>query len=229
MIRKGLFLCLLTFVISALLFGFVYYGDGLIMEFKVAERVETLTISEISTYNPNATDGIYISFRYKNPKTGKEYSSPGIFTLDKSYKVGDKVEVVTRDGCPSSLLCETIRGRRRTILDRAYDVGYQRGMIHHLIASLLLFSIMWLPYHKMILEELRKRKKFIVITTTIYAIITVAACAFWIIAVHDNSWDALAYAGLSILIFAGGTISLLIAWLIYSVIMKKYEKRHNSV
>ena len=223
---------MLTFLLSALLFDIVYYADGIISEFKVTERVETLPIAEITTFNPNNTDGLYLTFRYTDPKTGEVYSNPHIFTSDKTYKGGDEVKVVTRNDRPSALLCQTKRGRQRTLIERAADVGYERGMVIHIIIISILIIIVWLPNHKKIPNEIRARKTFFTVVSEFYALITVAACTLWIIAVHDKTWDSLAYGALSVLIYAGGSIVLLTAWIINSIIRKKAAQQlrseHNS-
>lgn len=227
MIKKGLILCFLTFLLSALIFGIVYYADGLITEFKETEKVETIPISNISTYNPNNTDGIYLSFIYKDKKTKKEYSSLGIFTKDKSYKVGDEVKVVTRNGKPQALLCQTKRGRQRTVLERAADIGYERGMIGHILIISVLITILWLPNHKTIPNEIKGRMHFFTVITTFYTITSVIAYVLWTIAIHDTTWDNLFYGALSILVYASGSIVLLTAWIINSIIRKKSAQKLN--
>ncbi len=223
MMKKGLILCFLTFLVSTLLLECVYYGDRLIVEFQETEKVETLPISEISTYNPNPTDGIYLGFRYRETKSGREYACYPLFTTDKSYQVGDPVEVVTRNGCPRSLLCNTKRKRQRTIAERAADVGYDCGMILHICITVVLLLLCCIPNRRMIPEEYKKRKKFVVINTAVYAIVSAAACVCWLAAVHNHTWDALAYGFFALLLYAGGAIGLLIAWIVNSVKLKKRE------
>ena len=221
MIKRGLILCILTVLISSLFIECVYYGDRLLSEFRFTEKAETMAISEISTFDPNDTGGIYLFFRYRDPETEKEYSNPGIFTQDTSYQVGDPVEVITRNGCPKELVCTTKRGRQRTALERAADVGIDCGMIVHILITGVLLLLLGIPNRRMIPEECRSRKKFFLVSTTIYGLISAAACVLWIMAVHDNTWDGLGYAFLSLLLFFGGSAALLIAWLTDSVIRKK--------
>ena len=227
MIKRGLVLSLITFLIASLFFEATYYGDRLIEEFQNTEDVETKTVYEIDTYNPNDTDGIYLTFRYTDSKTGKEYSSSPIFTRNKSYKVGDMVEVVTRNGRPDSLLSSTKRGRKRTALERATDTGYDCGMILHIIVTVTLLLIFTIPNRKMISEECRRRKKFIIRNSLIYAVFTLAATALWIIGVHVNGWDGLGYAFFSLLLYAGSSFGQAIAWLVNSIKLRK-ERNDNT-
>lgn len=223
--RKGFVLCILTFLFFTLLLECAFYGERLIAEFRYTEKVETLAISEISTYDPNDRDGIFLTFRYRDTESGNEYACSPLFTSDRSYQIGDPVTVVTRNGCPKSLLCDTKRKKQRTAAERAADVGYDTGMILHIIITVLLLLAFWLPNRKMIPAECRKRKRFVRINTTVYALIIAAAAAFWIAAEQNhNSWDGLGYACMSILLYIGGSLELLISWMISSVILKKWER-----
>lgn len=221
MIKKGLIIAVVLFLISSFFIESVYYGDCLVQEFKFTESMETLPVAEINTFNPNDSDGIYLRFLYHDPESGKEYSSFWIYSSDDSYQVGDMVDVVTRNGCPSSLLCSTKRKRPRTVIERAADAGYDCGMILHMIITAVLLLILWIPNRKMIPAECRKRKRFFVISTSVYAVISAAACVLWIMAVHDRTWDALAYGFFSLVLYAGGGLGLLISWLVNSVRLKK--------
>ena len=224
--KKGLLLCILTFLAASLLSVWAYYGDRLIEEFRYTERVETLPVDEISSYNPNDTDGIYLYFRYHDPETGKEYSSTGIYTQNKSYQVGDPVEVVTRDRDPRFLLCQTKRARQRTAAERAFDVGTDCGMVVPILVLTAVLLLLGIPNRKMIAEECRKRKAFVVPITVIYGLIITFASFSWILAVHnDNNWDGLVYAFMSVHLFLGGNLVLLISWIVHSVRFKKRAAR----
>lgn len=118
MMKKSFVLCILTFLTFTLLIACVYYGDRLIAEFRYTEKVETLTISEISTYDADRIGGIFLKFRYRDPQTGKAYSSPPLFSSEQSYQVGDPVTVVTRNGCPQSLLFYAIQNGKDSELPR---------------------------------------------------------------------------------------------------------------
>lgn len=227
MIKRGLILCFLSFLIASLVFETAYYGDRLIDEFRYTEDVEEKTICEIDTYNPNNTDGIFLRFKYTDPKTGEEYTSNSLFSRDKSYKVGDTVEVVTRNGRPDGLLSSTKRGRKRTALERAADTGYDCGMILHIIVTVILLLITVIPNKKMIPEECRRRKKFIIRNSLIYAAFTVAATALWIIGFHVNGWDGLGYTAFSLLLYAGSSIGQAIAWIVNSIKLRK-ERNGNA-
>ena len=71
--RKGFVLCILTFLFFTLLLECAFYGERLIAEFRYTEKVETLAISEISTYDPNDREGIFLTFRYRDTESGNEY------------------------------------------------------------------------------------------------------------------------------------------------------------
>ncbi len=224
--KKGLLLCILTFLAASLLSAWVYYADRLIEEFRYTEQVETLPIDRISTYNPNDTGGIFLYFRYHDPETGKEYSNSGIYTNDTSYQAGDPVEVVTRNRNPRFLLCQTKRQRQRTAAERAFDVGTDCGTNKPILILTVLLLLLGIPSRKMIAAECRKRKSFVVPMTVIYGLIAAAACIFWLLAVHhNNSWDGLGYAFMSVLLFLGGNLVLLIAWIVNSVMLRKREAR----
>lgn len=224
--KKGLLLCILTFLAASLLSAWAYYGDRLIEEFRYTERVETLSVAEISNYDPNDTDGIFLYFRYHDPETGKEYSSTGIYTENKSYQVGDPVEVVTRDRVPRFLLCQTKRARQRTAAERAFDVGTDCGTTVPTLILTAVLLLLGIPNRNMIAEECRKRKAFVVPMTVIYGLITAFACICWILAVHNNNnWDGLGYAFMSMLLFLGGNLVLLISWIVHSVRFKKRAAR----
>lgn len=209
-----------------MLFGCVYYGDRLIDEFKYTERVETLPVSEIITFNPNSSYGIFLVFRYNDPETGIEYANSGILSYDESVQVGDMVDVVTRNGCPEYLLRNTKRKRQRTVMERAADVGHDCGMILHISITAVLLLMLWIPNRYMIPEECRKRKRFFLISTSIYALISTTGCFFWIMAIHDRTWDALAYGFFSLILYTVGGLELLISWLVNSIKIKK-RKLHS--
>lgn len=223
--KKGLLLCILTFLAASLLSTWAYYADRLVEEFRYTEQVETLPIAEISSYDPNDTGGIYLYFRYHDPETGKEYSSTGIYTQNKSYQIGEQVEVVTRNRNPKFLLCQTERKRQRTAAERAFDVGTDCDTTAPILILTAVLLLLGIPFRKMIAEECRKRKAFVVPITLIYGLLTAFASINWILAVHNsNSWDGLGYAFMSMLLFLGGSLVLLIAWIIHSVVYKKRER-----
>lgn len=222
MVKRGLILSLLSFLIVSLLFEAVYYADRLIEEFKYTEDVEIKEIYEVNTFSPNNTDGIFLRFKYIDSETGKEYVSSSLFSRDKSCKVGDMVEVVTRNGRPESLLSSTKRGRERTVIERAADTGYDCGMILHIVVTVILFLIFAIPNCKMIPEECRRRKRFIMKNCLIYAGLTITAIIFWIIALHNqHNWDSLGYAFISLLLYAGGSVGQAIAWLVNSIKLRR--------
>lgn len=225
MIRKGLVMCILTFLVSTLICECLYYGVLLIKEFSIAEKVETLTVYEVSENNYDR-DMTQLIFRYTDSETGIEYSSPIIYTWNKSIKEGDRVEVVTRNSCPEKLLSDTMRKRQRNTAERILDIGYDCGMIVHIIVTVILIIIFTLPNIRMIPGEIRRRKLFFTINTVIYTLIIISACVCFAISESmTNSWDGFGYAVLSIFLYAVGAAELLISWLINSIVLKIKMKK----
>lgn len=225
MIRKGMILAVLTMLFSLLIFGCLYYGECLIKEFRFTERAETMQISDTDTYDPHDTGGIYLRFRYIAPDSGKEYTSPPIFTYDTSLRPGDSVEVITRNGCPKMLASSTKRGRARTVLERAADVGYESIMFEHIGIILGLLLLFGIPCRRWIPEEIQKRKRFFIIITSVFGIISAVSCLMWMTAMHVDTWESLGLAFISILVYMAGAAVLLISWLVNSVILRRREKR----
>lgn len=219
MIRKGLILCILTFLMSALVVESVVFGMGLVSEFEHVEKVETLEISDIHIYDNGARDLVF-----KNSETGRDYYNT-IFTYSNSYEIGDKVEVVTRNDTPKELLSETKRNRPRNTVERLIDVGCESGMTMVIALTALLILLFGIPSCTMIPEEIERRKKFFIINTSVYAFIIVLGCIYMILSETSHSWDGLGYAIISLFLFFIGVLELLISWLVNSIVLKIKEKR----
>lgn len=77
MIKKGLIIAVVLFLISSFFIESVYYGDCLVQEFKFTESMETLPVAEINTFNPNDSDGIYLVSCITIPNRGKSIQASG--------------------------------------------------------------------------------------------------------------------------------------------------------
>lgn len=229
MIKKGLILCILTFLTASLLIFAALYTDELITEFSETEAVETLPVSEIGTYDPNGSDGVYLHFRYVSTADGQTYENAGIYTEDRSIQVGDPVEVVTRDGCPKWILSQTKRGRQRTAFERVIDVGTSEGLLPFILVTLALVLVFAIPNRRMIPAEIRNRKRFAVIITSVYAVSAVITGWFLIAANHESGWGGLGDWVTGVLFGIGGALVLLIAWLTDSVVRKKRQKAKEKL
>lgn len=223
MIRRGLLIWVLLMLCGALVISLVWTADALVIEFREQEAVETLTVSEIGTYDPNGAGGIYLHFRYRSTVDGAEYESAGVYTKDHSYQVGDAVTVVTRDGAPKQILSQTARGRQRTAPERALDAALQTGGLQWcLIVPALLLGI-GLPTRKTVSAELKARKKFACVTSVLFAAAIAFACFYMVLANHESGWEGLGDFMLFALTGAGSALALLILWIVDSVRRKRKQ------
>ena len=225
MIRRGLLLWLLTVLCGALAVSLVWLGDAIVTEFQEKEAVETMTVSDISTFDPNDAGGIYLQFRYRSTLDGKDYSSAWLYTADRSCQVGDTIETVTRDGRPVQILSRTPRGRQRTSLERALDASLGSGALPWLVTALLLTAGTWLLGRRWIAAELKSRKAFACAASVLYAGVTVFAAFYMVMANHESGWEGLGDFFTAVLLAAGAALLLLIAWLADSIRRKRKEKQ----
>jgi len=222
MIKRGLILCILTFLCSSLMIECIFYGDLIIMEFRNTENIDKFVVHEYDrdTFNENDTDAEYVIYYYDDRPT-----LPVLFVRTFDHTDNDdeeQVEVVTRNGIPYTLLSETKRKRQRTAVERAIDTGTEWRMIYAVVITLILLLLIGLPSIRMIPEEIRKRKKFFVINTVINALITVSVCICLIICFNVcNGLDGLNYLAAAVLLYLAGLLELLISWTVNSVVLRK--------
>ena len=211
--------CIFMILLMALIPETLNFVDALVEEFEVTEEVKELEIVEITTYNPNDTDGIYIYVSTKDENGHKHKRS--FFTDDKTYKIGDKVQVVIRDDAPYELLSTTYRKRPRTVIDRVIDVAGTTTMIWHIPMSAIICSIIFVLNKDKLRKIYTSRKSFTIITTIMYSVSSIIGEAMWIYGRKINGWDGLGISVMGLLLITASAILTLLIWLVGSIIHYK--------
>ena len=106
----------------------------------------------------------------------------------------------------STLLTSLIAG---TI--SALFFGYVEPISIIILMAVLVLLIV--PFAKTIREELIRRKKFVIVNTSLYAAAMLLGILLCMAAETAQGWDGLGYAILCYIVMQGATIGSLIAWI----------------
>lgn len=225
-VGKDMLLCLFIVVCTLIAVVTCDFTIQLVKEYSVKEDVATMDIVNISTYDPNGTDCLYLEFKFNLEGSSKEYSSH-IFTLDKSYKVGDSVQVVTRDGIPKELLCETARKEKRSVIDRFIDIGMKTTLLIHEIVMIGIIVLILSTAGDILIESFTSRKRFTITATILYIVAIICSSLMLFVGGSLGGWDGLGWAVMGILGIVASTCITIVTWFISSIVLHKRENKNT--
>ena len=82
-----------------------------------------------------------------------------------------------------------------------------------IIFSTMMIAVLTVTFIKMISEELKRRKRFVIINTSLYAVGMLLVFLLSIAAEYESGWDGLVYDILAVFLFVGAFVGSLIAWI----------------